>query len=351
MAYQNKISTSLSAKYRSFHLLDQLLGREKGKAFTKNSRRRFYNSLQSFLAEKGQGQVIPLERRKNLSDEEFKNKYVKHGIPVVLEGAASDWDCVKKWSLDYFQDLHGNDEVLLADQIKIENDYEVITLNEIIEGIKQGNGKYYRFYPLLERHPEHLADFDYKWLRSKRNSNSYIEAFQVFIGGDKTITPIHNANLCNLFTQVVGEKKWVLYHPEFTPIIDPHPVKGQYRNAPYKRDSGPFNPFNPDFNDPYSLFKYIDGYSVQLNPGDVLWNPPYHWHAVENIGNSIGVGYRWFSPSYCYKLHPYYSFLDTIATNPTIWKFLNIIKKDGNLIYLMETGKLQEYLKSKKKIK
>tara|TARA_B110000046_G_scaffold25332_2_gene24801 strand:+ start:22122 stop:22385 length:264 start_codon:yes stop_codon:yes gene_type:complete len=87
---------------------------------------------------------------------------VKHGIPVVLEGAARDWDCVKKWSLDYFQNLHVSDEVLLADQIKIENDYEVIILNKIIEGIKQGNGTHYRFYPLLERYPEHLMDFDYE---------------------------------------------------------------------------------------------------------------------------------------------------------------------------------------------
>ena len=64
----------------------------------------------------GEGRIMPIERRKDLSLEEFKNHYVKKGIPVVLEGAANDWDCVKNWSLQYFKDLHGKDEIVLVDQ-------------------------------------------------------------------------------------------------------------------------------------------------------------------------------------------------------------------------------------------
>lgn len=342
------LNKSQLRQYAYYALLDHFIGRKKGKSLTIKSRKKFYDNLFNDLKRNGEQQLIPIDRRKDLSDAEFKEKYLKRGIPVVFEGAAKEWDCVKKWSFDYFKSLHGTDEIVMADQYKIENPYEKLTLGKLIDEINQGSGKYYRFYPLLKRHPEHLLDFDYEWLRSKKNRFSFLEAFQVFMGGDKTITPMHSANLPNLFTQVVGEKKWVLYHPNDTAIIDPDPVKGIYRSAPFKKKEGPFNPFNPDYSPPYSLFNYIRGYSVHLKPGDVLWNPPYYWHAVENVGMSIGVGYRWCAPLYCYQLAPLYAFLDTMVVNPPIWKSLKFVQKDANLIHLLEGGMLKEYLANQK---
>ena len=91
------------------------------------------------------------------------------------------------------------------------------------------------------------------------------------------------------------------------------------------------------------MFEYISGYSVHLEPGDVLWNPPYYWHAVENIGKSIGVGYRWFAPMYCYKIAPLYAFLDTMVMRPPIWKSLKMVQQDANLIHLLESGQLEKF--------
>lgn len=344
----SKIPKSYRIKYGMFHALDHFIGMDRGRNWTKSSRKKYYQNLYAALKERGKGQLIPIEKRKNLSLKEFQESYLKKGIPVVLEGAANEWGCVKKWSLNYFKDLHGSDEIVMADQYKVESPFEKMTLGDVIDNIKQGGSKYYRFYPLLKNHPEHILDFNYKWLRERRNPFSVFEAFQVFMGGDKSITPLHNASQSNLFTQVVGEKKWTLYHHANTPVIDPAPVKNIYRGAPYKKESGPFDPFHPNFDAPYSLFEYIDGFSVHLNPGDVLWNPPYYWHGVENIGESIGVGYRWLSPLFCYKVSFLYALLDTLVINPPVWKSFGLTLKDGNLLYLLETGQLKEYLNSSK---
>lgn len=342
-----KISNSQLRKYAKFQILDHFLGREKAYNLTLNSRRKFYTNLENSLKEKGEGRLIPVERRKNLSLKDFKSEYVDKMIPVILEGAANEWNCLKEWSFDYFKDLHGEDKIVMADQLKMENQYETMTLAELIDGISKRTGKYYRFYPLLDKHPEHILDFDYKWLRERRNPLTAFEAFQVFMGGDNTITPIHNANQCNLFTQVYGEKKWVLYHPKHTPIVDPNPVRNVYRDGPIKSEEGQFDPFNPDFSGPYKLYKYIDGLTVHLRPGDVLWNPPFYWHSVKNVGNSIGVGYRWLPPLYCFKNSPLYSFLDTFASNPPIWKSYKLYKQDINLIHMAEHGQLKDYMSSK----
>lgn len=344
---EKNIKLSNRLQYNYYQLMDHFLGRDRSFKLHEEGRRRFYSKLHDQLKSKGIGQVRPVERRKDLSLKEFKNHYMRKGIPVVMEGAAKEWDCVKKWSFDYFKDLHGKDEIVMVDQKHMENDYKKTTLADAIDEIKKGNGEYYRFYPLLERHPEHIKDFDYTWLLKRKNKVTWFEAFQVFIGGEGTVTPLHNANQCNLFVQTHGEKKWMLYPNESVSVIDPSPIRNVYRSAPYKTESGPFDPFNPDYETPYTLFKYLDSYEVHLKPGDVFWNPPFYWHAVKNIGESIGVGYRWFSPFYMFKTSPLYSFLDLCVTNPPFWKAYQLYRKDINLIHLAEHGKLDKFLEDK----
>ena len=130
-------------------------------------------------------------------------------------------------------------------------------------------------------------------------------------------------------------------------VIDPEPVRNVYRNAPYKTNGVPFNPFNPNYETPNTLYKYIDGYEVTLKPGDVLWNPPFYWHTIKNPTDSIGVGYRWTAPFYALKITPLYMFLDLFAMHPPIWKSYKLLKKDQNLVHLAESGQLEWYLKNK----
>ena len=346
--YKRNIGSWMRLQYGYYQFMDHFLGRKRSFRLHEKSRRNFYKKLHIKLKNSGKGTVTPVDRRTNLTLKEFREEYVKKGRPVILEGAAKEWESVKTWSLEYFKNLHGDDKVVLVDQQKMENGYEEFTLSEIIDGIKSGKGKYYRFYPLLDRHPEHIKDFDYKWLLERKNKATWFEAFQVFIGGEGSITPLHNANQCNLFVQTYGEKKWMLYPNYYAAIIDPDPVRNVYRGAPFKKESGPFDPFDPNYETPYTLFEYIDSYSVHLKPGDVLWNPPFYWHAVKNVGDSIGVGYRWLSPFYAFKCSPLYSFLDMCATNPPIWKAYKLYRKDINLIHLAEHNKLDDYLKAQK---
>jgi hypothetical protein len=265
-----------------------------------------------------------------------------------LEGAANDWACVKNWSFEYFKDLHGDDEILLVQLQKEGYPYETITLKEVINNMQTGGGKYYRFYPLLERHPEHVKDFDYTWLLQHRNKINWFEAFQVFMGPKASATGLHNAGSCNVFVQVYGKKHWKLFPPYYTMVLDPNPVKNVYRHAPMRSDKGvPFDPFNPDYNRPFELFRYIDTLDAELNPGDILWLPPYYWHCVQNPTDSIGVSYRWLPPLYGFTVAPLYLFLDFLATDPPLWKGLKLVAKDSNLIYLAETGQLDEYLRKK----
>lgn len=344
--YKRNIKTSQRIEYGFYQICDQFFGRKRMFSIFGKRRRKFYKNLHETLKKSGDGRTLEIERRKDLSIEEFKRHYMRKGIPVVIEGAALDWECVKTWSLDYMKKLHGDDEILY---VKLQTDgypYETITLREVIDNMQTGGGKYYRFYPLLERHPEHVKDFDYKWLLAHKNRFNWFEAFQVFIGAKNSATGLHNANTCNVFVQVYGQKKWLLYPPYYTMVVDPGPVK-VYRHAPVRKESGPFDPFNPNYDRPYELYRYIDKLEATLNPGDVLWLPPFYWHCVQNPTDSVGVSYRWMPPFYGFVVSPLYMFLDMLCRKPPIWKGYKMATKDANLIYLAETGQLDEYLKKK----
>jgi len=57
---------------------------------------------------------------------------------------------------------------------------KVMTLADLIDGIHKELGSTTVFYPLWDKHPEHILDFDYKWLRERRNKGTLFEAFSSF---------------------------------------------------------------------------------------------------------------------------------------------------------------------------
>jgi hypothetical protein len=335
-----RIPFIMRLEYGFYQFFDHFLGRNFFHRLTLPMRRQFYKRLIRRLKKGGEGKMIPLERRTDLSYEEFMRDYVRKGRPVILEGAARDWKGVQEWSLDYFKELHGDDEVIFIDQ-NVMHRGEVIktTLGEVIDSNRAGKGQYYRFYPLLKRHPEHILDFDYKWLRKRRLKQGFGEAFQVFLSGKGGFTPLHNASTQNLFTQMHGEKQWVLYPSHYTCIIDPDPARNVYRNSS-KRNGKLFNPFSGE-TEAHWLYNYMDGYTVHLKAGDVFYNPPYMWHAVYNPTESIGVGYRYFTPLKAYAHSPLYMFLELFTFRPPIWKSWRNYN-DINIIHLAEQGKLKE---------
>lgn len=52
-----------------------------------------------------------VERRKNLSVEEFRTRYAIPGVPVLLEGLADDWPARSLWTFDFFRENYGGIDV------------------------------------------------------------------------------------------------------------------------------------------------------------------------------------------------------------------------------------------------
>ena len=81
-------------------LAAHVMGEERRDRIFSRTQARVAARITNSMQQGGASRRLPLERRGVLSPREFKDEYLSKGKPVVMAGAAADWPCVKKWSLD-----------------------------------------------------------------------------------------------------------------------------------------------------------------------------------------------------------------------------------------------------------
>jgi hypothetical protein len=280
-----------------------------------------------------------VEERSDLTPDEFKKNYFAKSLPVIFKATARNWTCCQKWDFDYLKSNYGESDLLLvnADGLTSREDhseYEFLTVSELVDNIKSGGKKYLRFSPLLENNPSLAQDLNLTWLQKMRGFKTFANTFYMFMGGKGQKTLLHTDQPCNLYVQIHGEKKWTLYSAKESILLYPEISNTAYIKSPVEID-------RPD-DERFPLFKYANPYTALLSAGDVLYIPPHTWHFVENLTNSISVGYRYSSARASLRSSTMLTILRLLATNPPIWKTIKYGKLDTNLIWAHANGKVKE---------
>jgi hypothetical protein len=311
--------------------MDHFLGRERVDRLFDGRRRSLQQRMLQSISRNGESRIVPLPRVRNLERATFMQEFVRKSHPVVFEGAAKDWECCRKWSFAWIKRQYGHDDVMLVDHANqdrnpLDKPIEHLTLGDLIDGIDDGSLKYARFHPLLQRHPELRLDIDQAWLKAHLTNRrtSWLHFYTLFLGGKGTDTAIHCAGNENLFVQIQGQKKWRLYPVEHTPIFDPPANRSLYKYTSFQADG-------PDF-ERYPMAHHMDWYETVLEPGDVLYNPPYYWHHVSNPTSSIGVGCRWNNMRTGFRASPTLFTLELFNTNPNVVRGMLMAVNDFNTI-------------------
>jgi hypothetical protein len=298
---QAHVNTRDWVTFNALFAADWLLGPSKvGKVLPRrwgNIQRRMLDKMST----SAEGKALAVERRRDLTPEEFREGYFIPGRPVVLEGAASAWPAIRKWSPEYFVERCGREEVTVLDgrnwTVNAGRDGEAvstsessITVAELLQNVQHSGAWYGAFLDLLDQRADLRADLDLTFVRRFGHTNLRLPwqrniLAKLYVGGPQTATSFHCAGVSNLYVQVYGRKKWVLISPRFTPFMYPALSKGL--NWQSRVDFR-----NPDYGS-CPLYRYVDRYECVLEPGDVLWNPPFVWHGVLNMTESIAVSLWW----------------------------------------------------------
>jgi len=234
--------------------------------------------------------------------------------PAVFRGLASQWPAVRKWNLDFFADRYGEAQAVQIDQERLYGEGEhwrrvVTKMGDLVGAIRAGRREALRFMPTVDDHPELRNDLDMEWLRGFRSRFSLREFTQFFLAPAATFTPVHCAHESNAFIQIHGRKRWYLWPARYQQLIQPICDRRPYFHAKYYPGPSDGTP---------QLGAYAPAFEVVLHPGDVLYVPPFVWHAVENLDATIALAYRFFSMRVAFRSSRAMTLIKFLATRPSL---------------------------------
>jgi LPS sulfotransferase NodH len=239
-------------------------------------------------------QARVVERRSNLSRDEFRDRYYSANRPVILQGLMNGWRAMTAWTPEYLKTVAGNGmvevmtgrdadpkfeinarkhrtEMRFADYIdmvysgKVTNDYCMVA----------NNG----FFQRPEAEPL-LKDFTIfpQYLKPVPPGQQCF----LWFGPAGTLTPLHHDTSNILIAQVAGRKRYRII-----------PVS-QWQYV-YNR-AGVFSDVdceNPDFSR-HPTFRNATVIDIVVEPGEVLFMPVGWWHHVRALDVSMTVSFTNF---------------------------------------------------------
>lgn len=292
---------------------------------------------------------------KDLTKDKFVQLTNNFTTPLVVKGFLKDSDAVRYWDLDFFAEKYGNTKLPVVQNGDIKNhkkytnstapeEYNYITMAEFIDSVKSGKKMYINNVSrIFGYHPELLDDLDLGKIKDYTGEDikDEVHITNLFIGGEGTGTSLHCSITGNFFYNIKGNKLWYLIDPKYTKYLKPMLSRtGLFAVSM-------LDICNAEEND-YPL--NIPRYEVLLDEGDMLFNPPFYWHAITNKSNyTIACANRFTNFWSGFKNNPLFSvifFSHPIANYNDFGQFKT--RKDSNIGF--DKALLRDILKEDEKI-
>jgi histone arginine demethylase JMJD6 len=233
-----------------------------------------------------------IERRNNLSYDEFARKYLKPLRPVILTDAIRDWKAMSRWTPEFFKSNYGSMVVTVEDRQYKMADF----IDLVLKSNEQAPAPYLRNECISELFPELFADlkpeppyFFPNWLMDrfypeKMNRTLHrLSAHEIYIGGEGTKFPslhfdgFHTHAFIN---HIYGRKEFIAYSPNQSGYMYP---KTSLPNVSRLNDVE-----HPDLSK-YPLFSQAVPIKFYLEPGETLFVPSGWWHTARILSPAISV--------------------------------------------------------------
>ena len=226
--------------------------------------------------------------------------------PTLLRGAAADWPCTRRWTSAYLRERLANKLVTATRSSSRQyrpdpeqghyapDQMEQMSFGAFMDAIcktesNPDDPNYYLHRQSLDKHlPELREDVQ---VPSYLNRSAML-LVSLWMGPAGSITPIHHDFTDNLFVQVRGRKRVIVY--------DPDPDYAFYR-LPFRTANGRSSWHisrvgsggSADF-DTHPMFRHAHPLEGIAEPGDIVFIPNFHWHEVHSLDSpSISLSYWW----------------------------------------------------------
>ncbi|MBD1227093.1 cupin-like domain-containing protein [Xenorhabdus griffiniae] len=237
--------------------------------------------------------------------------YAEDIRPVVIKGFASSFPCGQLWTPEYFRDNFGDFQLWYSTTEKLFEE-DGTSLRDYINGVLKGDisraylenlSDIFNKYPILhqqigiDRIGNFLGDFA-----------SYHKIAQLFIGGPGTGAVYHCANELNCFLNIYGRKEWIFVHPKYSAAMYSSMFNKGIFVGSFVKHNAPVRYLEEH----QPLYNRIPKLRITLEPGDMLINPPWWWHAINNQPPvSIAIASRWKIEMPYQHQNPLYEFVQS----------------------------------------
>jgi len=247
---------------------------------------------------------IQLDRRSNLSYEEFAKQYLYSNKPVIVTDAIRQWRALARWTPEFFQKEFGAMTFNLPDA-KAKSEYKGGGVTEytmtrlidlVLNSTDENPAPYLRNIVLYERFPslrddiEPLPEYlqpnwlpDHYFLKSVGDILNRGAAIEIYIGGKGGAFPVlhYDGAAAHAFLMhIYGRKRFILYPPAQTEFLYPSPEKPNLSMINSVDD--------PDF-ERFPLFKKAVATTFVLEAGDLFFIPSGWWHTTKMLTPCISV--------------------------------------------------------------
>lgn len=249
---------------------------------TSNSKSQRYNKKSKLIWTP----VDSVERRSNLSYEEFVREYASVGKPVIITDAIKNWKASTKWTIDFFRSEYGSITDLVLDYKPETSDKELtyvsMTVADYIDYMTNGVRDkllYLSRFPICN-HPELWEDYEepiyfnnwYRKLPLEIRKKYYDNACAILIGQKDTSIGLHyDSEHDTAWVAVISGSKQVV-------LLSPDQEKYLY--------DGHVDCFNPDL-EKFPLYANAKPVECILNQGEIIHIPPDWWHQIKNLEDTI----------------------------------------------------------------
>lgn len=247
-----------------------------------------------------------IERRENLSYEEFAADYLYPLKPVIITGALKSWQAIGRWTPEFFKSEFGAMKFRLTDDLKGKAGYKgdsssvEYTMERFIDLVLNSTDKdpapYFRNQILYEMFPTLKGDiqplpeyFQPNWLPD-RFLVSYVRkvlnrgaAIELYIGGKGGAFPVlhyDGAGTHAFLMQIYGRKEFIIYSPDQEPFLYPSSEKLNLSMVNDLED--------PDLGR-FPLFANAKASKFILEPGELLFMPSHWWHTTKMLTACISI--------------------------------------------------------------
>lgn len=238
-------------------------------------------------------ECVPIERRSSfdLPYERFVEEYVKPNRPVIIENAAPEWKAMRTWTPEFFKTKFGSQIVdVTYGGVKM-------SMAELIDAVLASTvekpGPYlhkviiYQHMPALlgDLTPENTYGFPRRYCsplmpKHFRRPDGYLKLLIGGVGGKFPLMHFDGDNANALITEIYGDKEFVLFSPEDTPYVYPHPGS---MNTSQIDDL-----VHPDL-ERFPLLARATQYRSTIRPGEMVFVPSRWWHSARVVSTSISV--------------------------------------------------------------